>query len=69
MPTFLLVGIRNFHTALAGSNRMIMSDRMLYKQVMRTRVLLSRQRCSVIKGFQMASRGEQAKMVMKVLMV
>lgn len=42
---------------------------MLNMQVMRTPVLLSRHWGSVISGFQIASRGEQAKMVMKVLIM
>ena len=64
-----LVGIRRFQTALAGSTRMTMSETMLNKQVTRTFVLLSRHFGSSISGFQIASRGEQAKMVKKVLIM
>ncbi len=62
------VGIRSFQTALAGRIRMTMSETMLYIQVMRTLVLLSRHRPLVMSGFQYAARGEQAKMVRNVLM-
>ena len=64
-----LLGIRNFQTALAGSIRMMISEIMLNKQVIRTTVLLSRHRALVISGFQIASLGEQAKMVREVLIM
>lgn len=64
-----LVGIRNFQTALAGSKRMMISEIMLKRQVMRTTVLLSRHRALVMSGFQIASLGEQAKAVRKVLIM
>ena len=63
-----MVGMRNFQTALAGSTRMMMSETMLNKQVMRTIASLSRHRALVMSGFQKASRGEQDQMVRKVLM-
>ena len=69
IPTFLLIGICNFQTALAGSIRMVISEMILNKQVMKTTVSLSRHRASVMSGPQIASRGEQAKMEMKVLIV
>lgn len=69
IPTFFLVEIRNFQTALAGSVRMIMSEMMLNKQVTRTSVLLLRHRGLGMSGFQIASRGEQVKMVRKVLRI
>ena len=69
IPTFLLVGIRNFQTALVGNSRINISDTILNKQVKRIDVLLSRHRASVMSGFQIASRGEQANVVMKVLIM
>ena len=63
------VGIRNFQTALAGSNRIRISEMMLKRQVIRMLVLLSRHRALMISGFQRASLGEQAKMVRKVLII
>ncbi len=67
--SLLLVGIRNFQTALAGSIRIVMSDIMLNKQTIRTSILLLRQRASMISGFQFASSGEQANIVIKPLIV
>ena len=69
IPTFLLVGICNFQTALAGSIRMVISETILNTQVMKTFVSLLRHRASAMSGSQIASRGEQAKMEMEVLTV
>ena len=65
--TFFLRGIRNFQTAFAGSIKMMMSDTMLNKQVIRISVALSTHLESVTSSFQIASRGEQAKIVIKAL--
>lgn len=67
--TLFLVGIRNFQTALVGSTKMITSEQMLKTQVMRMFMLSSRHWASIMSGFQIASRGEQAKMVTKVLIM
>ena len=64
---FFLMEIRNFQTAFAGSIKMMMSDMMLNKQVMRISVASSTHLKSVISVFQIASRGEQAKIVIKAL--
>ena len=64
-----LVGIRNFQTALAGRSKMMISEIILKRQVTRTTVLLSRHRALVMSGFQIASLGEQAKVVREVLMM
>ena len=64
-----LVGICNLQTALAGSNRMIQSEVMLNIQVKRIRLLVSRQVESFMRGFQIASRGEQAKVVIRTLIL
>lgn len=61
------VGIRNFQTALAGSIRMTISEIMLNTQIERMSISLSIQPKLVISGFQIASRGEQLKMVMKAV--
>ena len=65
---FLLMGSRNFQTAFAGSIKMMMSDTILNKQVIRISVALSTHLKSVMSVFQIASRGEQAKIVIKALM-
>ena len=67
--SLFLVGIRNFQTALAGSSKIMISEIMLKRHVIRTTVLLSRHRASVMSGFQIASLGEQAKVVRAVLMI
>ena len=64
-----LVGIRSLQTALIGSIRMVISETTLNKREIIALVLLFRHRYSVISGFQSASRGEQAKIVRKVLIV
>ena len=65
--TFFLMGIRNFQTAFTGSIKIMISDTMLNKQVIRISVTLSTHLQSVISVFQIASRGEQAKIVIKAL--
>ena len=65
--TFFLMGILNFQTAFAGSIKMMMSDTILNKQVMRISAILSTHLKSVISVFQNASRGVQAKIVIKPL--
>ena len=69
IPTFLLIGICSFQTALAGSNKITISEMILNKQVIKTTVLVLRHRASTMSGFQIASRGEQAKIEMEVLIV
>ena len=69
MRNLFLVGMRRLKTARAGSMRMMMSEMMLNRQVTRTFILLSRHLASVISVSQMASRGEQAKVVTMVLMI
>ena len=59
--------IRNLQTAFAGSVKMMISDTMLNKQVIRTSIGFSTHLESVMSGFQNASRGEQAKIVIKAL--
>lgn len=66
---FLLVGIRSFQTALAGRIKIMMSEIMLNKHETGMLVLLLRHRASVMSGFHIASRGEQVKMLKKVLIV
>ena len=65
--TFFLIGIRNFQTAFAGSIKIITSDTILNKQVIRISATLSTHLKSVMSVFQIASRGEQAKIVIKAL--
>ncbi len=62
-----LVGIRNFQTALAGSIRMKISESILNKQIIRMSISLSIQSEPVTRAFQIASCGEQAKMVIKAV--
>lgn len=49
--------------AFAGGIMMAISEKILNKQVMKLDILLSRHREPWIIGFQIASRGEQEKMV------
>ena len=69
IPTFFLVGICSFQTTLAGSTRMVISETILNIQVIKMPNSLLRHRASVMSGSQIASRGEQRKMEMKVLIV
>ena len=49
--TFFLMGIRSFQTAFAGSIKMVISDTMLNKQVMKTSIVLSTHLKSVMNLF------------------
>ena len=69
IPTFFLVGICSFQTAFAGRMRMVISETILNIQVIKMLFSLSRHRASVMRGSHIASRGEQRKMDMRVLIV
>ena len=74
IATFFLVAMLSFQTALAGRTRIKISETTLKEQVTRTMVYAVNMRewmhlASSMSGFQSASRGEQAKIVMPVLIV